>query len=68
MGEDRPRLSVSARYLLEILSRSPRTYSTKNLHVCAFARKRAQRLCRGSTPAQSLGHAGGRLPPPAYRR
>ncbi len=39
MDADRPRLSVSARYCLEVLSRGQRSYSTKNHHVRALARR-----------------------------
>jgi DNA-binding MarR family transcriptional regulator len=39
MAADRPRLSASARYCLEVLSRGPRSYSTKNLHVRVLERR-----------------------------
>jgi len=39
MAADRPRLSVSARYCLEVLSRGPRSYSTKNFHVRVLERR-----------------------------
>ena len=39
MDADRPRLSVSARYCLEVLSRGPRTYSLTNYRFHALERK-----------------------------
>lgn len=47
MVVDRPRLSISARYCLQVLSRGPRTYSASNLHIRVLARKGLAEIASG---------------------
>jgi hypothetical protein len=39
ISEDPPRLTVSARYRLEVLSRGPRMYRSKDHQILALARR-----------------------------